>query len=240
MTEEAAEASEAEESGFSPKEAAQFALRAVRENWLACVLIGVVVAAMGFTVVSALPRMYDATCKIFVQDSGVVTTSIASGGHHYNPGTPLRGLEEFILARDNLLSIAREAKLYDSWEASRPWPLRFKDKLMASLFGAPSRKDMERMFAGMLETAVSAAKDGESVRIHAQWRNAQSAYDIARLVQRNFLAARAANDLGPIRRAIPFLEEQQREADQAIEQAIERVQSATKSRGEPAAPPVPG
>jgi uncharacterized protein involved in exopolysaccharide biosynthesis len=223
---------------FSPKEMALFGVRAVRQNILLCALIALLVSAIGITVVSALPTIYDATGKIFIQETGSVTTSIASGGSHYRAGEAMRGLQEFILARENLLSIAREAKLVDKWPGTRPWPMRIKDKVFAYLFGTASRKDLERAFAEMLNTSIQAQKDGDSVRINAQWRSRDSAYDIARLVQRNFLAARAANDLGPIRRAIPFLEAQLQEADTAIENAVSRVQAAKTQNDLPA--PAPG
>jgi hypothetical protein len=226
---------EGEASASSPKDLVLFAARAARQNLLFCLVIAATIAVLGSTVVVAIPPVYDATFKIFVQDGGAVTSSLTSGRDRYRPIEGARGLEEFILARDNLLSIVREAKLVDKWPSTRPLPLRLKDQLSEALVGAPARKDMERGFVEMLATSISGAKDGESVRIHAQWRDKQSAYDIARLVQRNFLAARASHDLGPIQRAIPFLESQQQQADQAIEDAVQ----ATKSQGTPVTPVLP-
>jgi hypothetical protein len=235
VTEDVAEdGGSTEDSGFSPKEIAQFALRAVRDNVAICILIAVVVSAIGVTVVSALPRIYDSTCKIFVQEAGAVTTNIASGTNHYSPGAAMRGLQEFILTRDNLMSIVREAKLAEKWPRTRPWPMQIKDKIFRAVFGPVDPKYLERGFADMLGGMINAAKEGESIRITAAWRDPQSAYEITRLVQRNFLAARASNDLGPVRRVIPFLEEQQLEADQAIEEAIARVVNAKAQNPSPA------
>lgn len=217
---------ESEDGASSLKDLAQFALRSARQHLAFCVLIGLVIAFVGITIVSCIPPVFDATSKIFVQDGGAVTSSLASGRERYRPIEGTRGLEEFILARDNLLSIVREAKLYDRWPTTRPWPMRIKDRVMEALVGPPLRKDMERGFVEMLSKSITGAKDGESVRIHGQWRDRESAYEITRLVQRNFLAARAAHDLGPIQRAIPFLEAQLSEADQAIEAAVTRIHAA--------------
>jgi uncharacterized protein involved in exopolysaccharide biosynthesis len=237
VTEQGAVADEAEASAFSPKDIALFAVRATRENLVFCVLIALAVAFIGSTVVSALPVFYDATSKIFIQDSGTLTSTLASGRERYRPIEGTRGLQEFILARDNLQSIVREAKLFDNWPKTRPWPMRIKDSVQSYLLGPPDRKGMERVFVDMLSTSISAAKEEDSIRIHAQWRDPESAYSIARLVQRNFLQARAEHDLGPIQRAIPFLEEQLREADQEIESAIARIQAAaTSAAPEPTAP----
>ena len=227
VTEQEASLGEAEDDAFSPKDLALFAARCARKNLALCLLVAGVVLGMGTTIVAALPRYYESTCKIFVQDGAMVTSSLTSGRNDYRPTEAARGLQEFILARDNLLSIAREAQLYDTWPSTRAWPMQLKDGLIAALFGPPSRKDMERVFADMLSGLIAATTEGESVRITAQWRNRQNAFDIARLVQRNFLAARAAHEFGPLRRAIPFMEEQLKEADQAVEQAITRLQTST-------------
>lgn len=227
VTEQKPELGDAEDASASPKELALFALRAVRENISFSLLAAGLTAALGATIVTALPDTYDATCKIFVQDSGSVTSSLASGHERFRrPLEGARGLEEFILAHDNLLSIVREAKLVERWPATRRGAMRLKDQVRDYLLGPVDPAIMERGLLEMLALSITAAKESESVRIHAQWRDAQSSYDIARLVERNFLAARAAHDLGPIQRAIPFLEQQLQEADEEIESAVTRLQKA--------------
>jgi uncharacterized protein involved in exopolysaccharide biosynthesis len=221
---------EAASADSSPKELVLFAMHAARQNLALCALVTLAIGLISGTVVAALPVLYDATCKIFVQEGGAVTSTLASGRDRYRPIEGTRGLQEFILARDNLLSIVREAKLFEKWPSTRPAPMRVKDLIMETLFGPADRRDMERAFAEMLALSISAEKEGESVRIHAQWRDARSAYDIARLVQRNFLAARAAHDLGPIRRAIPFLDAELHEAEQEIDTAVARVQAIKSAR----------
>ncbi|MFT3925228.1 MAG: hypothetical protein QM778_22010 [Myxococcales bacterium] len=198
-------------------------VRAVRLNLGLCLLIATVVALLGSTIVAAMPVIYEATFKIFIQDGGNLTVSLASGRDRNRAIEGARGLEEFILARDNLLSIVREAQLVERWPSTRPLPMRLKDQLMGSIFGQPAARDLERGFVEMLGSSITGKKDGESIRVSAQWRDGPSAYEVARLVQRNFLAARASHDLGPIQRAIPFLEAQLQQADLAIESGVTRV-----------------
>lgn len=211
-----------EEKSASPKELALFVLRSVRENLVLSLFVTAVVGALGISIAAAMPKTYDATCKIFIQVGTSLTGAIAVGRDR-GPVEGARGLEELILAHDNLQAIVREAKLVQKWSQTRPWPMALKDSVMEYLVGPPDPQWMERAFMEMLATSITAAKDGESVRIHAQWRDAQSAYDIARLVERNFLAARAAHDHGPLQRAIPFLEQELQESDQEIEKAVSRV-----------------
>ncbi len=210
-----------------------FAARSARRNFVFCLLIAALVGALGSTVVAAIPPVYEATVKIFVQEGGAVTSALASGRDRFRPVEGGRGLEEFIFARANLLSIAREAKLVETWPNTRTLPMYLKDRAVTGLLGPTSRKDMERGFVEMLTTSITAAQEGDSVRVHAQWREKQNAYEIARLVQRNFLAAREEHDLGPIQRAISFLETQLQQADEAIEGAVVRVQTAQSQSGRP-------
>ncbi len=231
-----AELDDGDRPPFSPVEIGLFAVRSARQNLWLCLLIGLGISGLGSTVVICLPPAYDVTSKIFVREGGSVTSTLASGRDRSIQVDGKRGVQELILARDNLMSIVREAKLVDGWPRTRPLPMRIKDRLSASLFGPPSRRDMERAFVEMLELKITGVEENESIRFHSQWRDAQGAYDVARLVQRNFLAARAANDLGPIQRAIPFLEEQQLEADKAIETAVTRVQTAQTHGGNAPAP----
>jgi hypothetical protein len=226
-----AQADEPEDHAASPKELAMFVVRAVRQNALLSAFVVLVTGALGIAIVAALPKYYEATSKIFIQEGGSVTGSLTSGHERFHSTEAARGLEEFILARDNLLSIVREAKLVEKWPRTRPWPMALKDRITEYLVGPPDPRWMERGFVEMLTASITAAKDGESVRITAQWRDRESAYDIARLVVRNFLAARAAADHGPIQRAIPFLEQELLEADQEIERAVSRVQAARANTG---------
>ena len=223
------------EPTISPKELALFVARAIRLNLGLCLIVAAVVGFLGSTVVAAMPTVYEATFKIFIQEGGSLTMSLASGQDRNRKIEGARGLEEFILARDNLLSVVREARLVDTWPNTRSLPLRLKDDAVASIFGPPARKDMERAFVEMLGASITGRTEGESVRVSAQWREPQNAYDIARLVQRNFLASRAAHDLGPIQRAIPFLEEQLQQADLSIEAGVSHVLEA--ATGKPVSQP---
>lgn len=234
---------EEEEANFSPREMLAFAVDATRRHvWLAS-LVGAFVLAVGLAVAVSIPQNYDATTKIFIRDSVGVTSALTSGRTMAQQLDGARALNEFILARDNLVAIVREARLFETWPRTRALPMRIKDSVMAALVGSPSQADMERVFVEMLALSIFAKKDGESVRINGQWRDPHNAYDITRLVQRNFLAARAAYELGPVLRAVPLLEAELAAADREVEDAIERLLASRETAAAappPNARPVPG
>jgi hypothetical protein len=210
---------------YSAAEIAQFVLRSTKQHLWLGLSVGTLIGALGLAIASCIPPVYEATCKVFIQDSVGMTSNLTAGRTMSRPLEGARALDEFILARDNLMDIAREAKLFEAWPRTRPFVLRIKDRVFEAMLGSPSARDMDRTFVAMLATSISAAKDGESVRIHGRWRDPLSAYEVTRLVQRNFLAARAAYELGPIQRAIPFLESQLQAAEGEIESSIARIQA---------------
>lgn len=228
-------AGEPEAHEISPHDLLQFAVRATRRHIVLGLAVGLAVGFVGFVTTSCIPNIYEASTKIFIEDSVGMTSSLTSGKSLAGTLEGARALDEFILARDNLAAIVREAQLYDTWPRTRPLPMRIKDRLVEAMFGPPDRHGMERAFVEMLAASITARKDGESVRITASWRDPQNTYDITRLVQRNFLAARAAHELGPLQRAIPFLENELESSGTELVAAIEAIAKAYEDNA-PAAP----
>jgi uncharacterized protein involved in exopolysaccharide biosynthesis len=214
-------------NGPSVREWISFGATALRRHKLLAGAITVLVLLVGSAIVSMLPPQYETGFRIFVQDGSSITTALASGmdrsNSKQNPAE--RGMSEYLLARDNLLSVVREANVFDQWPRSRPLVLRIKDQLSASLFGPPQRMYMERGFMEMLAANVNGYREGESLRVFVRWRDPLVSYDLARLMMRNFLSARASVEFGPIQRALPFLEAQLEQADQAIEAAVQQMQA---------------
>jgi uncharacterized protein involved in exopolysaccharide biosynthesis len=198
-----------------------FALRGARRHWLLGLAVCLLTGALGAAVVFAIPAVYESTAKIYVTQNNVLTASLASGRRGEEPSAALRGLREAVLSQDNLLALVREAKLADSWPRTRTWPLRLKDQALAALFGTPRKQDIERALVEMLEASLwVVAEEGTSIRFTVWWRDAESAFRLTQLAQRNFLASRVSDEASSIMRAIALLEEQQKSADQAIEPAI--------------------
>lgn len=240
---------EGEEEGglrISPMELLAFVGRAIKTNRWLCIIVGVALLSLGSVVAVCVPSNYESTARVYIQEGGNLTGAIAAGYDRGRQEEAARGIDELIMAHDNLVAIVREADIYSRWPLTRPGPLKLKDKLMEALFGAESRARMEHGYLQQLTKAVTASKDGEaSVRVRVQWRDPALAYDLTRLILRNFLAARAAHELEPIRRAIPYLEEQQRVLDEQVEASIARITSgealtAPIAIEEPAAPGEPG
>ena len=208
----------------SSLELTRFALSAARRHWLLGLTVMLISGALGVLIVSVIPPTYESNAKIFDTQSGAITASVA-GGKRAEERT-MRGLQETVLNRENVLSIVRESKLVERWQASRSWPLQIKDALLVWAFGEPKPEDLERGMVGMLEerAITVAAEEGSSIRFRVQLRDPRLARDIADLVQRNFLEARRKSEFEAITRGIALLEDESKRADEAIEPAIKEMQ----------------
>jgi uncharacterized protein involved in exopolysaccharide biosynthesis len=180
---------------------------------------------LGMLVATAVPSTYLSSCKLhLMQSSRQLTTALASGRRE-DPYAALKGVSEAVLNRDNLIAIIRESKLAERWDASRSWPLRLKDQATEALFGPPAQESVERALLDLVEKSVAVGvEDVASVRFSVAWRDPESAYLLASLMQRNFLQARTSDEAQAIARAISILEDQLKRSDEPVANALKEVQ----------------
>jgi uncharacterized protein involved in exopolysaccharide biosynthesis len=246
-----AAAADAGQSGqINPLDLLWFAHGALKRHWKLSILVAVVVAIPGIVVAKTMPSMYESRSKIYASRNIFVTSELAGGRREPPNEDPMRGVAEAVFSRDNLLSMLREAKLLESWPATRSWPLRLKDKLLELLFGPMSRDDMERVLLGMLGNSLYVGKEETaSIRFRVEWRDPKIAFELVSLAERNFLNARRAEELAAITRATTLLEDELQRTDAAIEPAVRNVQDVLAklrqrlpdaTNAKPAPTPAPG
>jgi uncharacterized protein involved in exopolysaccharide biosynthesis len=211
--------------GIKPQELIAFVLSSARRHRAASYLVGFLAILLGLLVATAVPSVYQSTCKLhLMQSSRQLTTALASGRRE-DPYSALKGVSEAVLNRDNLIAIIRESNLAERWEASRSWPLRLKDQLMTTLLGPPTQESVERALLDLVEKSVGVGiEDVASVRFTVAWRDAESAYLLTSLMQRNFLQARTSDEAQAIARAITILEDQLKRSDEPVASALKEVQ----------------
>ena len=210
---------------INPWDLLWFACSAAKRHWRLSILVAVLVAIPGIVIAKTLPSKYDSTTKLYVSRNPFVTSELAGGRREPANEDIMRGVAEQVYSRDNLLSLVREAKLVENWPLTRSWPLQLKDSLQAAVFGPLSREDMERVLLRMLMGSLYVAKeDAASIRFRVEWRDPKLAFELATLVERNFLSARRSEELAAITRATTLLQEELERTDAAIEPAVRNVQ----------------
>lgn len=187
------------------REIAGFVLRAPRRRPKLVAAVFVVVASLGVLVGLAMPKTYNSQVKLLAQRSAI---HVLTGQNNGVEDNPTKNVADMIMRHDNLVALAKEANLVNRASEGKSKILKFKERLMDKLFGAPSEADMLNVMVNTLaaKLEVTVTEDSEVV-ISINWSDPKLAYDLVTLVQKNFLEARYDSDVAVINDSIQVLEE---------------------------------
>jgi hypothetical protein len=217
--------SEDDESGGLSVEAIRelvgFALRAARRRLALSVLTFLVVAALSVAAAKIMPRSYRAEVKLLAQRSTPIRLLSQSTPGVDTVDNPTKNTVALVMRRDNLVALATDANLPERFRETRPAALRFKDRVMGQIFGAPSDQDMLMAMAYTLEKQLEVEADDMTVTITVDWANPRIAYDLASLVQKNFMDARYDSDVSVINASLGVLETHAKEELARVDSELE-------------------
>jgi uncharacterized protein involved in exopolysaccharide biosynthesis len=191
------------------REMVGFVLRATRRRLKLASITFVLVAALGLAAAATMPRTYGAQVKLLAQRSSAIHALSSLNPQMENVDNPIKNVAAMITRRDNLVALVSEADLVRRFDETRSGPLKFKDRVMAGLFGSASAEDKQLGIVLTLEKKLEVTTDEptSTVTIAVDWADPQIAYDLVTLVQKNFLEARYDSDVAVINESIDVLEE---------------------------------
>ena len=206
---------------INPMDLVRFVGLAARRNPFTCFTVCLLTLALGLAIVSAIPRKYESTSKIYVSNTGLITSQLTSGHRSIGDEAALKDLFESVYSHDNLVALVRDAELVENWPKTRNWAQRLVDRARAALRGPTSRRDLEEIIISTLERMIDVrTEDSASIRFRASWLDAASAQKLTMLVQENYIAAKKVEELSAITRATTVLEDELKRADEAFEPAV--------------------
>jgi hypothetical protein len=229
---------EEEGEGFDVERARElwgFVLRATRRRIKLAVATFVIIAALGLTIATTMPRTYTAEVKLLTQRTSAIRVLSHSDPGMDSVDNPTKNVAQMIMRRENLVALVKDAHLAERFQATRPAALRLKDRIMASVFGPWSVDDMEKAMTATLESKldVKVGDDG-IVDITVDWSNPLIAYDLVTLVQTNFLEARYDGDVAAINESIEILDDHAKTELAAVDAQLEAYQNVVETRIVPA------
>jgi uncharacterized protein involved in exopolysaccharide biosynthesis len=233
-----ANAEEGEDEGFDlekAKELVGFVLRAGRRRRVLAIVTFLTVAGLGLTAAATMPKTYSAQVKILAQPSSGIRTLSGANQDLNRVDEPTKNVASLIMRHENLVALVKQASLVERFEDSRAPALRLKDRIITWIFGPTSEGDKLRIVVAKLEKQLDIFADETTLIITVDWPNAQMAFDLATLVQKNFLEARYDSDLAVINDSIAVLQEHAKTGDEKVNAALADYQKAAA-----AAPPPPG
>jgi uncharacterized protein involved in exopolysaccharide biosynthesis len=205
----------------NPTEILEFVWAAARRNRLTCFAAGLVTALIGAATLTAIPRKYESTSKVYVSSTGLITSQLTSGRRSMGDEAALKDIYESVFNHTNLTALMREAKLVESWPTTRNWFQRSIDRVRLALRGPTAPRDMEQMLLPMLESMIEVkTEDNASIRFRASWRDPAVAQRLTQLLQQNYIASKEMDELSAITRATTVLEDELRQADAGFAPAV--------------------
>jgi uncharacterized protein involved in exopolysaccharide biosynthesis len=191
------------------RELVGFVLHSARRRPRLALLTFMVVAGLGLTVAVTMPLTYSSQVKLLAQRSSAMHIIGGALPQMDAVDNPIKNVSAMIMRRDKLVALVKDANLVQRFVQTRPAALRLKDRIVAALFGQPSEQDMVLGMVRTLEKTLDVTTDDltSTVVITVEWSNAQLAYDLVTLVQKNFLEARYDSDVEMVTDSIAVLED---------------------------------
>jgi uncharacterized protein involved in exopolysaccharide biosynthesis len=225
------------------KELGGFVARAPRRHPLLAAAVFVIVASLGLTLAATMPSTYRASVKLLAQRN-IAIRALTSQNEKLSQmewESPTKGIQDMILRRENLVSLAKDANLVERSSQTRSASLRLKDRITTYFFGPISDEDKLKGMVYTLESRLSAeTADDSSVLISAEWSNPNIAYDLVKLVQKNLEEARYDSDVAVINDSVAVLEEHAKQESAHVDAEIQAYQKTVAERLPPSMLRAPG
>jgi uncharacterized protein involved in exopolysaccharide biosynthesis len=203
-----------------------FVVRAPRRHPVLATLIFALVAGLGVGIAVTMPRMYNSTVKLLVQRD-VVGPAISNPGltipHDADNST--RTVAGTIMRRDNMIALVKETNLVERWHATRPAALRLKDAIFELIRGPMTPEEEQKVLAQTLEKRLQVYADESTVTISVDWQEPHMSYELAALLQKNFVGARYDSDVTARQDTITVLEEHAKSAGEEVDTALAAYQA---------------
>ena len=164
-----------------------FARRAIRARWKTSAAVFTIGIALTIATVKYSPKTFACTTVLMAQSSGVLDGRDGSNA--------LAGAEGIILRQENLETIVRDVGLVKSSVARRPPLMRFKDRILSSLFGEMDDKTRLSSLVGTLESRIGIDTEKGQLSIRVEWSDAATTAEVAEAARESFLRARHAAEI---------------------------------------------
>jgi hypothetical protein len=151
------------------REMAGFMVRATRRHIKLAIVTFFVVAGAGVGIAWTMPKVYSARVKLLAQRSSAIRVLSSPNPGMEAADNPTRNIAATILSRDNLVALAKDAKLVERFDETRPSALKLKDRLMDHLFSPPTAEDKLLRMVFTLEKQLEVTVDDANVTITVTW-----------------------------------------------------------------------
>ncbi len=187
------------------RELLRISFREHRSVALAAALVTALVAAV--TAASKSPT-WRVQADLFISEPQTVHRLANPFAPPPPPGEGLNELPEQLTDRKLLVSLVKSENLVDRWSASRPWPLRLKDRLQTAILGPVAEKDTLEALVATVEKRLVVERNGNKVHVHLDWPERGPALGMMELLVGRLVRGELTGEVSAIESAARNLDDQ--------------------------------
>jgi len=201
-----------------------------RRKSLVVAQVGVVVGGT-LLLLGVLPRTYHVEAQVLARPDPVLA-ALSNPGRTVPPEDPVRLAAAAVRKRSNLERLVRDARLTESWAASRAPLPRAMDRAKESLAGAPSPEDRRDALVDLVGKRLYVQPRGATVLIGIDWPDGPAASAIVDGAVKTFLEERRVMEVSSVEDSVAILGRYRAEADRTM--AAMPVSASVPGVGQPA------
>jgi uncharacterized protein involved in exopolysaccharide biosynthesis len=194
-----------------------YAKRALRLHRVVATLVVVVGCTLTVLALRYLPRTFSCKTVLMAQGSQVLDRN--------SMGSPLDGAVNLIMRHENLENIIRDIDLEKKFEQRRPPLLRFKDEMLARMFGPPNETVKTAILVGTLESRLGVAVENGTLVINADWSDGSTAAEVADAARESFVRARHTTEMSAFEEKLAILDGHAQRARKEVEELASQVRA---------------
>jgi len=202
---------------------------ALRRHWMgaSAVFVLTMAAAVGF--VELIPRTYNVWTSIRAERNQIIATL----GNPTRPGfgnsmdSPTRAASDLILRQDNLVALAKQTNLLESWYKHRAFAGRVMDIVRRIIHGPLNDEEKADAVVTVLGRKMYVNANDDKVVIGINWPDPNMAYRLVDAAQQNYLESRHVREISMIAESISILESHAKEASDDVQDALKDVRQRT-------------
>ena len=187
------------------RELLRISLREHRSAALAAALVTALVAAV--TAASKSPT-WRVQADLFISEPQTVHRLANPFAPPPPPGEGLDELPEQLTERKLLVALVKSENLVDRWSASRPWPLRLKDRVQTAILGPVAEKDTLDALVATVEKRLVVERTGHKVHLHLDWPERDPALGMMQLLVGRLVRGELTGEVSAIESAARNLDDQ--------------------------------
>ncbi|OQX69112.1 MAG: hypothetical protein B6A08_06435 [Sorangiineae bacterium NIC37A_2] len=219
--------------GIDPLEIARFVVECARRHLPVAIAVFLALSVPGVWLSRMIPLKFETQAQILVHPEGIRSRVLENGPLPFR-GNELVGIQDKFFRAENIRGIVMDSDIERLHFERRPTLLKWKDKISGDLRKLkPEQRTRALMGTISKRITIEAEQQTGLVTIAATWTDPDTAYRLADVAMKRFLAERLDEEVAVFKEVLAILEEQEKRAARDVEKGLARVEQVGWKKVDP-------